>query len=120
MNVMCSGDFDVKKQVKLVTATAIHVISVDEIVYCESAAEGTIFYCTQKQQLVVDLPFHEIETIMKKFTFWSVSQNCMFNLDFLDEVPIGEEKPVIKLEKYALAVDRNRINMLLDVLRIIG
>lgn len=117
---MKKGETDYKKQLTIVTETAIHVLPVNEIIYCEASVDGTIFYKTNNHQLSVDLPFHEVETIMKPYSFWSASKNCMINLNFLDEIPIGDEKPIIKLENYRLAVDRKKINMLLDVLRIIG
>jgi DNA-binding LytR/AlgR family response regulator len=117
---MNTGDVVLKMLVKLVTATAIHVIPVNEIVYCEESFTGTVFYQTNDHRLFVDLPFHEVEIIMKSYSFWSASKNCMINLNYLDEIPIGNEKPVIKLEKYKLPVDKDRINLLVDVLRIIG
>jgi two-component system, LytTR family, response regulator len=75
-----SRDLQSDKKVLLRTAESIHLVCVNEILYCEASGGYTIFCLPDRRQVLVSRPLGEYEESFKDYGFCRVHKSYLVNL----------------------------------------
>jgi two-component system LytT family response regulator len=68
------------KRVLLKTSDSLHLVQVDEIIYCEADGGYTHFYTDKVKNLLVSKALAEYEELLKNFGFFRVHKSFLVNL----------------------------------------
>jgi len=69
-----------EKKILLKTAGSIHLISLDDIYYCEADGGYTRFYTRNDQRILVSKPLAEYEELFSDYGFFRVHKSFLVNL----------------------------------------
>lgn len=105
------------EKIALNTADKIHIISISDILRCQSENNYTIFFLSNKRQILVTKTLKEFEEILKENGFFRPHQSHLVNLDRVQEfiksdggwikmqdgseVPVSSRKKEMLLKKLA-------------------
>ena len=84
------------KKLALNTLEKIHIVSVDEILRCESEINYTKFHFTDGTRLLVTKTLKEFDRLLKDHNFIRVHQSHLINADFIKEFVKSDGYVVMK------------------------
>ena len=70
-------------RITLRTIEAIHIIRIEDILYCEASQSYTTFYLIQGKQILVSKPLGEYESIIDRPNFIRVHQSYLVNMNHI-------------------------------------
>jgi two-component system LytT family response regulator len=73
---------DIKKVV-LNSAGAIHIVTISEIIHCESSGNYTFIYVAGKEKITVARTLKEFDTLFSGYNFFRIHQSHLINLRYL-------------------------------------
>jgi two-component system LytT family response regulator len=73
-----------KKKLVLKTTESVFVVSLEEIIRCESHRNYTTFYLTGAKKIMVSKTLKDFETILSSHHFLRIQQSHLINMDFVD------------------------------------
>lgn len=73
------------KKLALPTLNGIELLKIDELIYCESSSNYTIFNTTSNTQIVVSKTIKEYAVVLSEYNFFRIHQSYLVNLDYVSK-----------------------------------
>ena len=89
------------KRIALNSSDKIQIVTVDEIIRCESQRNYTLFYLSNHKQILVTKTLKEFDEMLEEHGFLRVHHSHLVNLKYLKEY--------IKTESYAVMSDDSHV-----------
>ncbi len=104
------------KRIALSSAEKIHMVYVKDIIRCESQGAYTIFYLTNKEQILVTKNLKEYEQLLGEHSFIRVHHSHLINFSYLKEYVKKEGGYAIMTDLSQVPVSFRKRNNLLDMI----
>lgn len=106
-----------QQKIALPTAQGLLFVKFNEIVHIESQNTLTIFYLTDRQQIVVSRTMKECEELLSNYGFCRVHQSHMINLQYVKKYIKGEGGQVVLEDGSTIEVSRRKKEEFLSALQ---
>ena len=107
----------VRQNIALPTMEGLQMVPVENIQYCESDSNYTIFYLKDKQKIIVSRTLKEIEELLEEFSFVRVHSSFLVNLHEVSKYVKGEGGYLILNDGTIVNVSASRKKLLLAKLQ---
>lgn len=104
-------------KIALPTMEGLQMVPVENIQYCESDSNYTIFYLKDKQKIIVSRTLKEIEELLEEFSFVRVHSSFLVNLHEVLKYVKGEGGYLILNDGTIVNVSASRKKLLLAKLQ---
>jgi two-component system LytT family response regulator len=104
------------KRIALNSADKVHMVNINEIIRCESQGSYTIFYLSNKEQIVVTKNLKEYENLLEEYSFVRVHHSHLINFAFLKEFVKKDGGYAIMTDNSQVPVSFRKKNNLLDLM----
>lgn len=104
------------KRVALPTMEGLQLISLDDIIRCESSSNYTVFFLENKQRLTVSRTLKEVEEMLADHAFIRVHHSYLVNLNAVSRYVKGEGGYLVMTDNSTVDVSRSRKEQLLGKL----
>jgi len=84
-----------QRRLVLKTMESVHIVTLSEIIRCESDRNYTLFHLTNDRKILVSKTLKEFEFLLKDYNFLRVQQSHLINLDFIDRYDKTEGGTII-------------------------
>jgi two-component system, LytTR family, response regulator len=105
------------QKIALPTMEGLQLISVDEIISCESDRNYTYIYLKSKQKLIISRPLKDIEEMLEDYPFLRVHHSYIVNLKEISKYIRGEGGYLIMTDGSNVDVSRSRKESLIQKLQ---
>jgi two-component system, LytTR family, response regulator len=105
-----------KKRIALHSIEKVHLVSIEEIIRCESQGAYTIFYLKNKEQILVTRNLKEFEQLLEEHEFVRVHHSHLINFAYLKEYVKKDGGYAIMSDKSEVPVSFRKKNQLLELL----
>ena len=107
---------DPERKIALPTLNGFQVVSLRDIVRCESDNNYTVFHLIANPRIVVSKPLKEYEELLEEFGFYRIHQSHLINLRYIKQYIKGEGGTVIMTDHSQIDVSRRKKDDFLQVL----
>jgi two-component system LytT family response regulator len=104
-----------RKRIVLRTLEHIHVLQVDNIIYCESEGSYTKFFLDDSKMIMVSKTMREYEELLKHSGFFRVHKSYLVNLSKIVRLEKGEGGYVVMTNQERIPVGASRKEQLLHL-----
>jgi two-component system LytT family response regulator len=104
------------KKIALPTNNKLEIVSLSEIVYCESDGAYTVFHLTDKRKILVSKNLHEFEKQFFNCGFCRVHHSHLINISHIKTYIKGEGGSVIMSDGNELEISRRKKGELMSLL----
>lgn len=113
------GTLQSKQRIALPTLEGLEIFNIDDIMYCESDSNYTMFYLKNNSKFMVSKTLKEYEDILPNKNFIRIHKSYIINLLFVTKYIKGDGGDVILSNGVCLPVARLRKEKLLEKLKTI-
>jgi two-component system LytT family response regulator len=106
------------KRIALNSADKVHMVFVKDIIRCESQGSYTIFFLTNKEQIVVTKNLKEYEQMLEEYSFIRVHHSHLINFNYMKEFIKKDGGYAIMSDNSEVPVSFRKRNHLLDMIGI--
>lgn len=92
------------QKITLNTSDSLHIINVEDIIYCQSDKGYTTFYTTDKQKVMISKIIREYEDILPKDHFMRVHQSYLVNLNHVQRYDKKDKNTLVTTLEYKIPV----------------
>lgn len=107
----------IPKRIALPTLEGLHILSIDQIVYCTASSNYTLLTLKEGGELLVSRTLKEIEEMLDDQSFLRVHHSCLVNLSEIKKYKRGEGGSLTMSNGAVIDVARSRKEMLLKMLQ---
>jgi two-component system LytT family response regulator len=104
------------KRIALHSLEKVHMISIDDIIRCESQGAYTIFYLKNKEQILASKNLKEFEEMLEGHSFVRVHHSHLINFAYLKEYIKKDGGYAVMIDKSEVPVSFRKRNTLLDLI----
>jgi two-component system LytT family response regulator len=104
------------KKIILKTADNIHVVNMQDIMYCEADRSYTNFYLADKSRIMVSNTLGDYEEMFSEYGFLRIHQSYLLNLSYIKRYEKGEGGKVILSDTIHLPVATRKKDHLMQLL----
>lgn len=104
------------RKITLKTTESIHVVSLDQIIFCEADGAYTIFYLTDSRKLLVSKSIGEYETLINSKDFLRTHQSFLVNMNHVIRFDKGLQPVLLTLHDYVVPVSSRKKEQVLHFL----
>ncbi|MCD6068967.1 MAG: hypothetical protein K0S33_3793 [Bacteroidetes bacterium] len=104
------------KKIVLRTNESIHVVSLQNIMYCEADQSYTTFYLQDASRIMVTKPLREYEELFSQHQFIRIHQSYLVNISFIKRYDKGEGGQLVLSNEKALPVSVRKKEQLMQLL----
>jgi two-component system LytT family response regulator len=104
------------KRIALNSTDKVHMVNVSDIIRCESEGSYTIFYLTNKEQIVVTKNLKEYETLLEEYQFIRVHHSHLINFAYLKEYVKKDGGYAVMSDNSQVPVSFRKKNNLLEMM----
>lgn len=83
------------KRIALKTAENIHIVNLNDIMYCESEGNYTTFFMADKSRIMVSQTLGDYEDLFNEYGFIRTHKSFLINLQFIKRYEKGEGGKII-------------------------
>lgn len=105
------------KKITLKTNERIHIVNINDIVYCEADKNYTTFYLTEHKKILVSKPIGEYEELLSGTGFLRIHQSFLINLSNITSYEKGDGGFVITIENHKVPVSTRKKEQLMQFLQ---
>jgi two-component system LytT family response regulator len=105
------------KKVVLKTSDNIHVLNIEDIMYCKAERSYTKFYLADKNNILVSVALGEYERIFSDFNFIRIHQSYLLNMDYIKRYEKTDGGTIILKDGTCLPVAVRKKDHLISKLR---
>jgi len=77
-------------KIVLRTADAMHIVDIEEIIYCRSDNAYTSFYLSSGEEIIVSKSIREYVDLLREYGFFRPHQSYLVNLNYVKKVDKGD------------------------------
>ena len=96
------------------TLDSVHVISIADIIYCESDKGYTTFYLKNKEKVIASKILSKYEAILPKTKFMRIHQSFLVNLEHILRYEKRDKNCVVTTGDYEIPVSHRLKRQLID------
>jgi two-component system LytT family response regulator len=104
------------KRIAIHSLEKVHLISIEDIIRCESQGAYTIFHLKNKEQLLATKNLKEFENLLEEYSFIRVHHSHLINFAYLKEYIKKDGGYAIMADKSEVPVSFRKRNHLLDMI----
>lgn len=104
------------RKITLKTTESIHVISLDQIIFCEADGAYTNFYLTDSRKLLVSKSIGEYEALINSKDFLRTHQSFLVNMNHVIRFDKGLQPVLLTLHDYVVPVSSRKKEQVLHFL----
>lgn len=104
------------KRIALNSNDKVHMVNVSDIIRCESEGSYTIFYLTNKEQIVVTKNLKEYENLLEEYQFIRVHHSHLINFVYLKEYVKKDGGYAVMTDNSQVPVSFRKKNNLLEMM----
>lgn len=104
------------KRIALHSLEKVHLVSVDDIIRCESQGAYTIFYLKNKEQILASKNLKEFEDLLAGHSFIRVHHSHLINFAYLKEYVKKDGGYAVMIDKTEVPVSFRKRTALLDMI----
>ncbi|MEZ5197004.1 MAG: LytTR family DNA-binding domain-containing protein [Bacteroidales bacterium] len=104
-----------KKKIILKTLENIHILAVEDILYCASDSNYTTFYLANSNQIVVSKTLKEYEDLLKGSGFFRVHKSFLVNLSKINRLEKSEGGNLIMSNNEKIPIGASRKEQLMEL-----
>lgn len=112
-----SGTTKKSKKVVLKTANNIHVVELEDVMYCEAKRGYTTFHFADQTTIVVSNTLGEYEELFEEFDFIRIHQSYLLNINYIKRFEKNDGGAVVLKNNNSLPVATRKKDHLLSVLK---
>jgi two-component system LytT family response regulator len=105
------------RKITLKTADSIHIVLVDDIVYCEGSGNYTTFHMKDKKNIMVSKPIGEYEDLISNRNFIRTHQSFLVNMDHVLRYEKGDGGFIITKNNDSIPVSTRKKDQLMQYLQ---
>ena len=105
------------KKVVLKTSDKIHVVNLEDVMYCEASRSYTTFYLADKTHILVSNTLGEYEDLFADFDFIRIHQSYLLNINYIKRYDKVEGGKVILKDNTPLPISARKKESFLDALK---
>jgi two-component system LytT family response regulator len=105
-----------KKKIILKTFDNIHLVNVNNIVYCESDDNYTRFHLANNKTILVSTTLKEYEEMLGEYGFFRAHRSYLINLDYIETFEKAEGGYIILTDNIKVPVSSRKKEQLLELL----
>jgi len=109
-----------KKKIILRTAENIHLVSLNDIVYCQSHDNYTNFYLLNSKHILVSNTLKEFDDMLSESGFFRVHKSYLINLIYIDRFEKAEGGTIVLTDEIRIPVASRKKERMLELLNRIG
>lgn len=113
------GTLQSKQRIALPTLEGLEIINIDDIMYCESDSNYTLFHLKDKSKFMVSRTMKEYEDILPDKNFIRIHKSYIINLLFVTKYIKGDGGDLILANGVCLPIARLRKEKLLEKLKML-
>jgi two-component system, LytTR family, response regulator len=102
------------KKIVLKTADSVHVVNLNDIMYCEADRSYTSFYLNDKSRIMVSHTLGEYEELFNDYGFLRVHQSYLLNLDYLKRFEKADGGKAVLRDNTAIPVATRKKDQLME------
>jgi two-component system LytT family response regulator len=110
-----SGSKKLRKMI-LKTAESIHIVNINDIVFCEASGNYTTFHLVDGKKILVSKPLGEYEEMISDERFIRVHQSFLVNLDHISRYEKGDGGFIITVNNDSIPVSTRKKEQLMQLL----
>ncbi len=103
-------------KIVLRTAEAIHLVDINEIVYCRSDNAYTSFYLEQGEEIIVSDSIKSFAEMLKEYNFFRPHQSYLVNLNFVKRIDKADGGFLVLKNGKEIPVSSRRKKLIIDLL----
>lgn len=103
-------------KVKLRVKNIIYVLSVDDIIYCESDDSGSLIHKFDHTSEHINANLNELERKLNEHFFWRTDGTHLVNLNCLEEIPADDKEELTLIDKSKVPIDKTKRKNLIEAL----
>lgn len=103
-------------KVKLRVKNVVYILSVDDIIYCESDSNGSLIHKFDHTSEHIDANINELERKLNAHFFWRTDGSHLVNLNCLEEIPADDNTELTLIDKSKVPIDIIKRKKLLKAL----
>lgn len=107
LNVLLSNRQKIEK-IALPSSNGLELVKVEDVIYCQSDSNYTIFHLNNKARILVSRSLKEYDEILSSQGFYRIHQSYLINLSYVKKYVKGEGGNVILENGKELDVSRRR------------
>ncbi|HTJ50443.1 MAG TPA: response regulator [Cyclobacteriaceae bacterium] len=104
------------KRIALHSLEKVHMVTIGDIIRCESQGSYTIFYLQNKEQILASKNLKEFEEMLEGHSFIRVHHSHLINFNYLKEYIKKDGGYAIMIDKSEVPVSFRKRNLLLDII----
>jgi len=104
------------RKITLKTIESIHIVSLDQIIFCEADGAYTSFYLTDSRKLLVSKSIGEYEALINSKEFLRTHQSFLVNMNHVIRFDKGIQPVLITLHDYVVPVSSRKKDQVLNFL----
>lgn len=111
-----SGSDKKSKRIVLKTADKIHIVNLEDVMYCEANRGYTTFNLADKSNIVVSNTLGEYEELFNEFGFIRIHQSYLLNLSYLKRYDKSDGGSVILKDNTRVPVATRKKELLFEAI----
>lgn len=108
------------KKLTLKTSDSIHIVNLEDIVYCESDRNYTTFHLFDDRKILVSKSLREYETLLPKKNFMRTHQSYLVNFDHVIRYEKGDKNYLVTTGEKQVPVAIRKKEQVLNFLSNLG
>ena len=104
------------KKLVLKTAESMHILDINEILFCQSDNSYTTFYLENNEKIVVSKSIGEYEDLLADFSFFRPHQSFLVNLNHVKKIDKSDGGFIIMKNKKEIPVSLRQMKKLIHLL----
>lgn len=109
-----------EKRIILKTSQNIYIVSLKDVIRCQSEKNYTYFYFTNRERIIVSKTLKDFEDILTDFNFMRVHRSHLINLKYIDRFEKNEGGIVIMTDGSKVEVSHRKKDALLNYIYDLG
>jgi len=108
------------QKITLNTSDSLHILNIEDIIYCNSEKGYTTFYITDKKKIMVSKIIREYEEILPKKNFMRVHQSFLVNLNHVQRYDRKDKNTLVTTLDYKIPVSHRLKSKVINYLDQLG
>ena len=105
------------KKIVLKTEDNIHIVNLEDIMYCEAINSYTAFYCADKTKITVSNTLGEYEDMFNEFGFIRIHRSYLLNINYIKRYEKTDGGLVILKDNTNLPLSTRKKERFLEILK---
>lgn len=117
MQTHLQGNFQPTEKIILKERDSMHIIPIQDIIYCSADGSYTRFHLTQNKTILTSMNLKEYEKILDNYDFIRSHHSYLINLSHVKELTKSEGGIIIMSDKASLPISTRKKSQVIEALK---